>query len=160
MAEEQSQQQQQQQVSQFDIIRIYTKDMSFETPNIPQIFKEEWKPETSIELDVKNQVCDEENKVYEVVLRLTVTTKLGDKVAYLCEVNQAGLFHVDNMEEQQQAHALNAYAPSILFPYARETISSLVAKATFPQLLLAPINFDMLFVQRMQQLMAQKKAEQ
>lgn len=152
---------QKQEVPQFDIVRIYTKDVSLETPNVPEVFRSPWKPETKVDLDVKYSLIDKEENIFEVVLRVTVTTTLEDeKVAYLCEVNQAGLFHIANMPEQQLAHALNSYAPSLLFPYIRETITSLVMKASFPQFILAPINFDAIFIQRMQQEQAQSQAKE
>lgn len=149
MAEEKKEQQN---PPMFDIIRLYSKDVSFETPNLPEVFKEEWKPETSIDLHVNiNDKIDEANNVIEVALRITVTTKLGEKVAYLCEATQAGLFHIENVDEGQKSHMLHSLCPSILFPYVRETISSLVNKASFPQFNLAPVNFDMLYLQKLRE---------
>lgn len=142
-----------QQETNFAIQRVYIKDVSFETPNTPQVFQQEWKPEVSIELDCQPKEIAE--SVYEVVLRLTVTAKLeGDTIAYLCEVKQAGIFTIVGLEGNQLAHCLNAYCPTILFPYAREAISSLVAKGSFPAMVLAPINFDALFMDRLQQTQA------
>ncbi|WP_341502349.1 protein-export chaperone SecB [Gallaecimonas sp. GXIMD4217] len=134
---------------QFHIQRIYAKDISFETPNSPTIFQKEWKPEVKLDLDTRsNKLSDD---VYEVVLNLTVTTKVGEDVAFLCEVQQAGIFTVANMPEPQLAHTLGAFCPNVLFPYARETISNLVNRGTFPALNLAPVNFDALFAQYVQQ---------
>ena len=141
MAEEQK-------APEFSILRVYNKDISLETPNLPQIFKEEFKPETNLDLDIKNTLIDENEKIYEVVLRITVTAKMGEEVGFLCEVNQAGLFHIDNLAPEQLDGFLNAFIPGVLYPYARETISSLVNRATFPPLILAPINFDALYQQR------------
>lgn len=141
-----------QQGSQFAIQRIYTKDMSFEAPNAPAIFKKEWKPEVKLDLDTRSNKL--EDGIYEVVLSLTVTTKVGEETAFLCEVQQAGIFSAPDGEgvpEGQLAHMLGSFCPNILFPYARETISSLVNRATFPQLNLAPVNFDALFAQYVQQ---------
>ena len=136
----------------FEILRIYNKDISLETPNSPHVFRSEWKPESKIDLDIKNDNVDPEHHVYEVNLRLTVTTKNAeDKVAFLCEVNQAALVHIENLQDQQLGHALNATVPSILFPYARENISSLVSKAGFPPFILQPLNFDAIYMQRLQQ---------
>jgi preprotein translocase subunit SecB len=135
----------------FEILRVYNKDISLETPNVPEIFQMEWKPETKLDLDVKYKEIDAEKKVYEVVLRVTITSELGDKVAFVCEVNQAGLFHIANIPNEQLDGFLNAFIPNILFPYAREVISSLVNKATFPPLNLAPLNFDAIYMQRKQQ---------
>lgn len=88
--------------SAFEILRIYNKDISLETPNAPEIFRNEWKPEVKLDLDTRSKAVD--NGVYEVVLRLTVTAKLEDKVAFLCEVNQAGLFQISNFPEQALDH--------------------------------------------------------
>jgi len=144
----------QQDAPQFHIQRIYTKDISFETPNSPEIFKKEWKPEVKLDLDTRNSKL--EDNVFEVVLSLTVTTTVGEETAFLCEVQQAGIFTVAQMEESQLAHALGAFCPNILFPYAREAVSNLVNRGTFPQLNLAPVNFDALFAQYLQQRQGQQ----
>lgn len=164
MAEEQqangaaAEQGNQQQQSAFAIQRIYTKDVSFEAPNSPKIFREEWKPELKLDLNVKNEKL--EDGLYEVVLTVTATNKVGDDVAFLCEVHQAGIFAISTqVEEAQRAHMLGAFCPNILFPYARETLSSLVGRATFPQLNLAPVNFDAVFAQHVQQRAQQQQAE-
>jgi preprotein translocase subunit SecB len=137
----------------FNIQRIFVKDISFECPNSPTIFKKEWAPEVSMDIDTKSQKL--EDGVFEVVLTLTTTAKVGEEVAFLCEVQQAGIFSVGQLEGPQMAHCLNAFCPNILFPYARETVSSLVTRGTFPQLNLAPVNFDALF----QNAMVQQAAE-
>lgn len=138
-----------QQAPQFAIQRIYTKDISFECPNAPDVFKKEWKPEVKLDLDTSSKKLDE--NVYEVVLKLTVTTKLGEETAFLAEIHQAGIFTIGNLPEAQLAHSLGAFCPNILFPYAREAIGSLVSRGTFPQLNLAPVNFDALFASYVQQ---------
>ena len=102
-------------------------------------------------LDLDTQSRELGESTYEVVLRLTVTVKNSEDTAFLCEVQQAGIFTAEQMEEGQLAHCLGAFCPNILFPYARETISSLVVKGTFPQLNLAPVNFDALFMNYLQQ---------
>lgn len=148
----------QQQGPQFAIQRIYTKDISFESPNAPAIFKKEWKPEVKLDLDTRSNKL--ETGIYEVVLSLTVTTKVGEETAFLCEVHQAGIFGAkddDTVPEGQLAHLLGAFCPNILFPYAREAISNLVNRATFPQLNLAPVNFDALFAQYVQQRQAKQQ---
>jgi len=137
----------------FNIQRVYVKDISFECPNSPMIFKQEWAPEVSMDIDTKSTKL--EDGVYEVVLSLTTTAKMGEDVAFLCEVQQAGIFSVGNLEGAQMAHCINAFCPNILFPYAREAVSSLVTRGTFPQLNLAPVNFDALF----QQALVSKQAE-
>ncbi|WP_354624599.1 protein-export chaperone SecB [Psychromonas sp. MME2] len=153
-----SEQQAPQQIE-FNIQRVYVKDISFECPNSPLVFKKEWAPEVSMDIDTK-AIKLEEN-VYEVVLILTTTAKVGEDVAFLCEVQQAGIFSVGALEGMQLAHCLNAFCPNILFPYAREAVSNLVSRGTFPQLNLAPVNFDALFQQAIasKQAEAQKEAE-
>lgn len=133
----------------FQIQRIYTKDVSFEAPNAPQVFQKEWEPEVKLDLDTaSSQLAD---GVYEVVLRVTVTATVDEDSAFLCEVQQAGIFSIGGIEGSQMAHCLGAYCPNILFPYARECITSLVSRGTFPQLNLAPVNFDALFMNYLQQ---------
>ncbi len=134
---------------QFQIQRVYTKDVSFEAPNAPQVFQKEWEPEVKLDLDTaSSQLADE---VYEVVLRVTVTATVGEETAFLCEVQQAGIFTISGIDGTQMAHCLGAYCPNILFPYARECVTSLVSRGTFPQLNLAPVNFDALFMNYLQQ---------
>ncbi|MFC3032002.1 protein-export chaperone SecB [Pseudoalteromonas fenneropenaei] len=135
--------------AQFSIQRIYVKDVSFETPNSPEVFQLEWAPEVKLDMDTSSNRLDQ--NVFEVVLSLTVTATIGEKTAFLCEIQQAGIFTIADLEEIQMAHMLGAFCPNILFPYAREAVSSLVNRGTFPQLNLAPVNFDALFAQYMQQ---------
>lgn len=134
---------------QFAIQRIFVKDISFEAPNAPAIFRKEWKPEVKLDLDTRSDKI--EDNVYQVILSLTVTTTVGDETAFLCEVQQAGIFSIGQLEETQMAHMLASFCPNILFPYAREAVSNLVNRGTFPQLNLAPVNFDALFAQYLQQ---------
>jgi preprotein translocase subunit SecB len=145
-----------QQDPQFNIQRIYTKDISFETPNSPAVFQKEWKPEVKLDLDTRSAKLAD--NVFEVVLSLTVTAKNGEETAFLCEVQQAGIFAINGLTEQQLAHSLGAYCPNILFPYAREAVGSLVGRGTVPQLNLAPVNFDALFAQYVNQRQAGAEA--
>ena len=154
---EQNQAEEQQAGPQFSIQRIYVKDLSFETPNSPEIFTKEWKPDVKLDLD--NRSTKIEEGVYEVTLSLTVTAKIEDQTAFLCEVQQAGIFIIGNMPDAQLAHMLGAFCPNTLFPYARETVSSLVNRGTFPALNLSPVNFDALFAQYMQQAKAQAEGQ-
>lgn len=139
----------------FVIQRIYIKDVSFETPNVPQIFPKEWKPEVNIEMNSSSQLLSD--NVYEVALRVTLTTKSNDEIAYICEVTQAGIFTILGFSGNQLQHCLGAYCPNILFPYAREAISSLVIKGTFQPVNLEPVNFDALFMNYLQQQQQQDK---
>ena len=132
-----------QQGAQFNIQRIYTKDISFESPNAPAIFTKEWKPEIKLDIDTSTNKLEE--NVFEVVLSVTVTATLGEETAFLCEVQQAGIFAIGEMPDQNKAHTLGSFCPNMLFPYARETISNLVNRGTFPPLNLAPVNFDAIF---------------
>ena len=139
----------------FNLPRIYIKDVSFETPDSPAIFTQEWKPESNLNLNSSvNKLGD---NTYEVVLTVTVTTKVGGKTAFLVEVQQAGIFLVRGFPENEMGQMMSAYCPNILFPYAREVVSDLVSKGSFPQLLLTPVNFDILYAQHMQE---QKKKAQ
>jgi preprotein translocase subunit SecB len=142
---------------QFAVQRIYVKDISFETPNSPEIFTKEWAPE--IKLDLDNKSTKLEDGVYETVLQLTVTATVADQTAFLCEVHQAGIFTIGNMPDGQIAHVLGAVCPNTLFPYAREAVSNLVNRGTFPALNLAPVNFDALFAQYVQNAQAQAQAK-
>lgn len=143
---------------QFAIQRIYTKDVSFEAPNAPDVFKKEWKPEIKLDLDTRSNPLEE--NVFEIVLAVTVTATLGEETAFLCEVQQAGIFTIGDMPEQNKAHMLGSFCPNTLFPYARETISSLVNRGTFPALNLAPVNFDAIFAAYLQKRQEQQQGEQ
>ncbi|BBB31256.1 protein-export chaperone SecB [Neptunomonas japonica] len=143
---------------QFSIQRVYVKDASLETPNSPQIFTKKWQPEINLEMNTKTTPLSEEH--FEVVLTLTVTVKNEEDTAFLVEVQQGGIFQVSGMNEQEISHTLGAFCPNLLFPYARETIDTLVTKASFPPLMLAPVNFDALYAQQMQQKAAPATAEQ
>lgn len=135
--------------TQFAIQKIYVKDISFETPNSPQVYLEKWEPDVGLQLS--NTAAVLSDNTHEVVLSLTVTVKLKDKTAYLVEVQQAGIFNIDGYDQAQLAAVIGSYCPNILFPYAREAVSDLVTRGGFPQLLLAPINFDALYRQHLEQ---------
>ncbi len=143
------------QAPQFALQRIYIKDVSFETPMGVEAFRHQWQPKVGQELGTAANKIDEE--LYEVILKITINVQLGEKTAFLVEVQQAGLFMVANIEGPQLAHLLNTACPQILFPYAREAIDNLCLKGSFPALALPPINFDMLFARAIAQ--AQAEAE-
>jgi len=148
MSEEQAPQQQ------FSIQKIFIKDVSFESPNAPAVFTEaEWKPEVNVQINTEAKPMNE--GLHEVILTVTITAKQLEKTAFLVEVKQSGLFHMTGFEQEQLGGMLGAYCPEILFPYAREAISDLVAKGGFPQMLLSPVNFNALYLQHQQ-----KQAEQ
>ena len=132
---------------QFALQRIYLKDASFEVPGAPRVFLQAWSPEVSIELSTTHERL-EDGSHFEVVLGLTVTAKNEDQVAFLVEVKQAGIFQAQGFNDADLGPLLNAYCPNLLFPYAREAVSDIVGKGSFPQLLLQPINFDAVYAER------------
>jgi len=129
--------------------KIYVKDLSFETPNSPQVFTLKWEPNVEFNLATNTQQL--QDTLYEVSITVTVTVKLEDKTAYLIEVCQAGVFALIGFSAQELGPLLGSYCPNILFPFAREAVSDLVIKGGFPPMLLAPVNFDALYAQHMQQ---------
>ena len=135
---------------QFQIQKIYAKDLSFEIPKGADAFKQEWKPELNVAFNTKVTGLPEDN-MYEVALTVEADVKCGTNDAFKAEVKQAGIFLISNMEAGQLDHAQYAFCPNILYPYAREAISDLVAKGGFPQLCLAPVNFDMIYQQKQQE---------
>ncbi|URJ23253.1 protein-export chaperone SecB [Blochmannia endosymbiont of Camponotus sp. C-003] len=129
----------------FHVQRIYTKDISFEAPSTPAVFQINWSPK--IKVDLNSDAKKIHTDLYEVVLCITVIAKIGEDTAFLCQVKQAGIFHVAGLNKTQMVRCFSAHCPSILFPYASECISSQVSRGTFPQINLNPINFDTLFIQ-------------
>ncbi len=149
MADEQTNATNEAAAQQFIIQKIYAKDISFETPNSPQLFTEKWEPELKVDLHTAiNPIAE---GVFEVVLTVTATVKVGEKTAFLAEVQQAGIFNITGFEKPQLDGMLGSYSPNILFPYAREIVSDLVNKGGFPQLILQPVNFDIIYQQHLQQ---------
>jgi preprotein translocase subunit SecB len=140
--------------AQFLIQRIYIKNLSFETTSSPAVFQQQWAPELSLDLNTQHTRLEE--GIYEVALTVTATVKNQNSTAFLVEVQQAGIFTIQGPAPEQLDHLLGSFCPSILFPYAREAISCEVMRGSFPQLVLAPINFDALYTQ---QLEAKQKAE-
>lgn len=134
----------------FAIQRIYVKDLSLEAPNSPQIFLDHWEPQLHMDLGTNANHVLEAN-IREVVLTVTVTVKIKEKVAFLAEVKQAGIFSLSAFNDDQMHHMLGSFCPNILYPYAREAITDLVTRAGFPQLYLAPVNFEALYEQHKKQ---------
>jgi len=135
--------------------RVYIKDLSFESPNAPDVFRGEWKPTHELNLNTKvNQI---QEHIYEVVLLVTVSAKLGDKTAFIVEVQQAGIFAISGFSEQEIGPILGGYCPNLLFPYAREAVSDMVVKGSFPQLVLQHVSFDALYAQHQRE--AAQRAE-
>jgi len=134
---------------QFAIQKIYLKDVSFESPHSPQSFTSEQQPQINVQINSSNQAVADDT--YEVVLEITVTAKHDDKTAFLAEVKQAGIFTISGFPQESLGGMIGAFCPETLFPFAREAVSELVSKGGFPQLLLAPVNFNALYTQQMQQ---------
>ena len=143
---------------QFALQRVYLKDASLETPEGANVFTQGWKPDVKLDLNTKTAQLDDTH--YEVVLTITVTIKNNEKTALLIELQQAGVFLISGLDAQQMGHTLGAFCPSILFPYARETVDSFTTRASFPPLMLAPVNFDALYAQQLQQRTQQQAADQ
>ncbi|MBP9218134.1 MAG: protein-export chaperone SecB [Sterolibacterium sp.] len=139
----------------FSIEKIYTRDISLESPNAPQIFLERENP--TVEMQLRNEASNLEEGLYDVLLTVTVTAKVGDKTMFLAEAGQAGIFQIRNLPADNLEPVLGVTCPNILFPYVRETISDLVTRAGFPPVLLAPVNFEAMYLQRLQ---AQQEALQ
>ncbi len=142
---------------QFLVQRIYTKDISFEAPNSPVVFQEKWSPEISVGLGSESK--DLGNGTVELTLRVNVEAKHDDKTVFLVEVQQAGLFTVQGFSEEEAAAVMGVAAPNVLFPYAREVVSDLVTRGSFPQFVLQPVNFEALYAQQ-RQAQATQAAEQ
>ena len=133
----------------FQIEKIYVKDLSLEIPNSPQVFMQQAQPQLEVQIDTAAaQFAD---GYYETTVSATVTAKAGDKTLFLAEAVQAGIFQVRNVPEADLKPLLGIACPTILFPYLRVTISELVTRGGFPPVLLAPVSFEALYVQRQQQ---------
>lgn len=130
----------------FAIEKIYVKDLSLEIPNAPNIFLERDAPEINMQLGGKNQTIDD--GLYEVLLTVTVTAKIKDKVMFLVEVQQAGIFRIRNVSDEEIEPVLGIGCPNILFPYLREAVSDTVIRAGFPPVLLNPVNFEAIYQQK------------
>ncbi|MEQ1488697.1 MAG: protein-export chaperone SecB [Methylotenera sp.] len=133
----------------FSIEKVYVKDASLEIPNAPQIFTDRAQPQVGIELSNSAQALEE--GLFEVALKVTVTSKIADKTVFLVEITQAGIFQIRNVPEENLEMIIGITCPNILFPYAREAVSDLVVRAGFMPVLLNPINFEALFAQQKQQ---------
>lgn len=133
----------------FGIEKLYIKDLSVEVPNAPEIFLEREAPQIEIQLNTSGRGVGE--GVFEVILTVTVTAKFGEKTVFLVEVGQAGIFRIMNVPEGQIEPLIAVACPNILFPYARETVSDAVTRAGFSPIVLQPVNFEAMYMQRMQE---------
>lgn len=131
----------------FSIEKIYVKDLSLEVPNAPKTFLSAEQPQLEVQLQQTAQPIEE--GLYEVTLSVTITAKAGERTVFLVEVAQAGIFQIRNVPQSDLDPILGTLCPNVLFPYARETVSDVVNRAGFPPVLLAPMNFEALYQQRM-----------
>ena len=136
----------------FQLHRVYLKDASFECPGAPEVFTQDWNPDVNVSLNSAARQLGESSE-YEVEITVTVTANAedGERTFYLTEVKQAGIFTLQNIDGEERDQLLGAYCPNLLFPYAREAISDLVSKGSFPQMVLQPINFEALYQQQREQ---------
>ncbi|HMV21981.1 MAG: protein-export chaperone SecB [Betaproteobacteria bacterium] len=142
----------------FNIEKLYVKDLSVEVPNAPQIYLEREAPKVEIQLNTQGTGIGE--GVFEVVLTVTVTANLGDKTVFLVEVRQAGIFRIQNVPNEQMEPIIAIACPNILYPYAREAVSDAVTRAGFNSIVLQPVNFEAMYMARLQQQQAQQGAAQ
>jgi preprotein translocase subunit SecB len=133
----------------FAIEKLYVKDLSVEVPNAPHCFLEREAPEVQVQLGTTGSAVGD--SIYDVVLTVTVTAKIGEKTLFLVEVAQAGLFQIRNVPEQEIEPIVAVACPNIMFPFAREAVSDAVSRAGFPPVLLAPVNFEVIYRQRLEQ---------
>lgn len=133
----------------FSVQRIYVKDSSFEAPDAPEAFRRQYNPKVNFNINSRSRKL--EDNLHEVVLRLTADVKQDDKTVFLVEVQQGGVFEITGLQGEQLEQVLTITCPSILFPYGREAIDSLVVKGSFPALMLSPINFEAVYQQAKRQ---------
>lgn len=145
-----------QQQAVFNIEKLYVKDISLEVPNAPKVFLEREQPQVDMELSTKGDKIDE--GFYHVELKLTVTAKYPTQTLFLAELSQCGVFQIRGVPDADMEAVLSVACPNILFPYAREVVSDLTNRAGFPPVVLAPVNFEGLYMQRLQQQKAEPAA--
>lgn len=133
----------------FGIEKLYVKDLSVEVPHAPEVFLEREAPQIQIQLNTGGRLVGE--SVYEVVLTVTVTAKIGEKTVFLVEVGQGGVFRIQNVPAEQIEPLIAVACPNILFPYAREVVSDAVSRAGFQPIVLQPVNFEAMYMQRLQE---------
>ncbi len=130
----------------FALQKIYIKSSSFEAPNAAKVFKQNWKPEISLDLNVSHESIDDD--LYEVVLSVSITAKNNSLLAFLVEIDQAALFVIKGLPEQKLDETVNCSCPMVMFPYIREALDTMMLKGCFPPLMLAPVNFDALYAEK------------
>ena len=133
----------------FQIEKIYVKDMSLELPNAPQVFAQAAQPQ--VEVQIASEAGQFGEGIYEVSVSATVTAKAGERTLFLAEAVQAGIFSVRNVPDEEMQPLLAIGCPNILFPYLRETISDMITRGGFPPVILSPVSFEQIYMQRMQE---------
>ena len=138
----------------FSIEKVYLKDLSVEVPNAPEVFLETEAP--TMEVNINSGARAVQDALFEVVLTVTITARIKEKTVFLVEVTQAGVFQIRNVPQDDIGPLLGIACPNTLFPYARETISTVTARAGFQPVILAPMSFENIYQQQVQQLQAQQ----
>lgn len=138
----------------FTIEKIYLKDLSVEVPNSPESFLEQQAP--NVEVNIHSNSRAVQDGIFEVVLTVTITAKVNDKVMFLVEAAQAGLFQIRNVPQPDMGPLLGVACPNTLFPYVRETITMVTSRAGFPPVMLAPMSFEGIYQQQLQQMQQQQ----
>ena len=138
----------------FVIEKVYLKDLSAEVPNGPEVFLERDPP--TVEVNLNSAGRQVQDGVYEAVLTVTITARIKEKTVFLVEAAQAGVFQIRNVPQQDMGPLLGIACPNTLFPYARETISTITARAGFQPVILAPMSFEGIYQQQLQQMQAQQ----
>ena len=128
---------------QLTVQKVYVKDASFEAPAAPHVFQEQG--QSRVELNLGQKAQQLAPNVFEIVMTVTVTCKIGEKTAYLAEVQQAGIFGLAGFDPQQLDMVIGTYCPHVVFPYARQAISYLIEQGGFPPFLMQPINFEQIY---------------
>ena len=141
----------------FQIEKLYVKDLSLEVPNAPQVFMQAENPQ--LEIQVRNEAAQIGEALFEVVVTVTVTARAGEKTIFLVEAAQAGIFSARGVAQEDLEPLLGIGCPTILYPYVREAISDLVTRAGFPAVVLAPVSFEQIYMERRQQASAEPKIE-
>ncbi len=133
----------------FNIEKLYVRDLSLEIPHAPHIFLERENPQIEVQLNTETATIEAD--VYEVMITTTVTAKVGEKVMFLIEAKQAGIFRLSNLPKEDMESVLAVMCPNILFPYLREVVSNVAVRAGFSPVMLNPVNFEMLYQQHKQE---------
>lgn len=142
----------------FALDRVYVKDISFESPNSPEIFMKEWNPEFKMDLNTKHKPLNEEGNVFEVSVCVTLTATVEGMTAYIAEVEQGGVFQVVGLQGIQLAQTLSSMCPNVIFPYLREAMDTIIVKGSYAPAMLAPVNFDAIFADAVRKKQAELQA--